>query len=366
MKDDHFLPSHFDPMDEKYIQADHVARFFRCQLVRAIKGLPSVDDCWSTLGALDAVGTAMESMPCRAFSDMKRCMHFADDGEEEGDAWDDYFTDVKVELLMDMVKHCCKFVIIEDAFNVRSKVSVICGCLLTMGESHTPGWYHGPLTQGPEPKPVCTGATMHTICMTDGPLATNKLHARTFGGKTDNNLQSRHINVVMMHTWVNFVSPLLDNFKGKGHCVTMDSAYMGDIMAQIGQEEWKMNMVGTAQSNQTGANLKDTIDKMKVGTYKSCFWKHGTKHLVYLKWLDNVIVKTLSNYHRAISLDAENGMLRRGKDKNRLREMRQKAVPCLAQTKDSCNTFHLINKGNGKRPNTTWPGQAGPTIGCQS
>jgi len=71
MKDELFLLAYFDPMDEKYIQADEVTRFFGCQLVHAIKGLPSVDHCWSTREALDAVGTAKESMPCSAFSDMQ-------------------------------------------------------------------------------------------------------------------------------------------------------------------------------------------------------------------------------------------------------------------------------------------------------
>ena len=71
MKDESFTPSHFYPMDEKYIQADQVACFFGCQLVRVIKGLPSVDDCWSTREALDAVRTAKESMPCGVFSDMQ-------------------------------------------------------------------------------------------------------------------------------------------------------------------------------------------------------------------------------------------------------------------------------------------------------
>jgi len=56
---------------------------------------------------------------------------------------------------------------------------------------------------------------------------------------------------------------------------------MGDIMAQIGRDEWKMNTVGTAKSNRTGANVKVVLDKMKVGTYQSCFWQHNTKHLVY-------------------------------------------------------------------------------------
>lgn len=67
----HIMKAYFDPMDEKYIQADQVACFFGCQLVRVIKGLPSVDDCWSTREALDAVRTAKESMPCGVFSDMQ-------------------------------------------------------------------------------------------------------------------------------------------------------------------------------------------------------------------------------------------------------------------------------------------------------
>jgi hypothetical protein len=33
------------------------------------------------------------------------------------------------------------------------------------------------MTIGPEPKPIRTGATLHTICVTDGPLSTYKLFA---------------------------------------------------------------------------------------------------------------------------------------------------------------------------------------------
>ena len=161
-------------------------------------------------------------------------------------------------------------------------------------------------------------------------------------------IQSCHVNAATTQKWVNLMSVLLDDFKGKGHCVTMDSAYMGDIMAQIGHEEWKMNMVGTAQSNRTGANVKDVIDKMKVGTYESCFWQHNNKPLVYAAWSDNAIVKTLSNHHMVLSFDTENGMMQRGKDENGSREMKQKAVTCPVQTKEYCETFHLIDKGNGK------------------
>ena len=40
--------------------------------------------------------------------------------------------------------------------------------------------------------------------------------------------------------------------------------------------------------------------------------------------------------------------MRRGKDESGSREMKQKAVPCPAQTKEYCEMFHLIDKGNGK------------------
>ena len=81
---------------------------------------------------------------------------------------------------------------------------------------------------------------MHTVCVADSPLATYKLHACTFGGKTDDNLQSHHENVMTTQKWVNLMDILLLNeFKGNSHCITMDSAYMGDVMAQIGREEWQ-------------------------------------------------------------------------------------------------------------------------------
>jgi len=61
------------------------------------------------------------------------------------------------------------------------------------------------ITDPSQPKPVRTGATMHTVCLTDGPLATYKLHARIFGGKTDKDLESRHVNIATMQKWVNFM-----------------------------------------------------------------------------------------------------------------------------------------------------------------
>jgi hypothetical protein len=100
-----------------------------------------------------------------------------------------------------------------------------------------PRWYKGPITQRPEPKSVCTGATVHTICVMDGPLAAYKLHACTFGGKMDEDLQHHHVNVLTMQKWVNLMLINLDNFKGVGHYVTMDS-HTWETSLQIGHEEW--------------------------------------------------------------------------------------------------------------------------------
>ncbi len=216
-----------------------------------------------------------------------------------------------------------------------------------MDESRTPGWYKGPITQGSEPKPVCNGTTMHTVCVIDSPLATYKLHAWTFGGKTDEDLQHCHINIVTMQKWVNLMSITLDNFKGKGHCITMDFAYMEDIMAQIGCKELQLNIVDTSQSNRVGTDIKDTVNKMKVGRYKSKIWEHNSKNLMVVVWANNPTVKRLSNYHGATIIKAENGLMQRAKDKSRIWALHQKAVLCPAQTKDYCQTFHLIDKGNG-------------------
>jgi hypothetical protein len=105
------------------------------------------------------------------------------------------------------------------------------------------------MTVGPEPKPIQTGVTLHTVCITNGPLSTYKLFARVYGGKYDWDID-RHIkNTVTKLKMVSLYDFMLDPFKNKGHCVVMDSAYMSDSMCQVGREEWKINMVGTCQTD---------------------------------------------------------------------------------------------------------------------
>ena len=349
-----WTPKYYDPKDEKHITADHVARFFGCQIARSLRGHPAIDRCWSTRESLDSIGVCMESMTKNAFEDMYRCLHFSDDWDaDEGDKWDELYSDKKMSSPDNTARHRCKFAMIEDAFNRRWKECVRFGCWLTFDESRVAGWYHSPMTQGPDPKPIRTGATIHSLAVTHGDFASYKLHVRVFGGKTDQDLGKRSNLTVGIQKWVNLLSLMLDDFKGRGHCVTMDSAYMGDIMALIGHEVWKINMVGTTQTNRTGAEVSDILEKMKkkLGTYNSVFWQHKTRPLCYALWSDNSIVKTLSNFHGPVILEAGIGVMRKKRDEDGNQERTRTEVPCPSQIKDYCETFHLIDKGNGAEAN---------------
>ncbi len=136
------------------------------------------------------------------------------------------------------------------------------------------GWYHSPIMQGPDPKPIWTGATIHSLAIMHGMLALYKLHVRVFGGKTDGNLGHHQDNTSGIQKWVNLLDHMLHALKGNGHCMTMDSVYMGNIMAMISRDVWKINMVGTAQPNRTGADVTDKISRTKKGMYKSICWQH--------------------------------------------------------------------------------------------
>ena len=98
-----FTPKYFDPADEKYIQVDHVANFFGCQLAQSLWGNPSIDQCWLTRELLDTIGMCVESMPRNAFKDIYCYMHFVDDDwdvEEGSDDWDETYTDKKSAVQM--------------------------------------------------------------------------------------------------------------------------------------------------------------------------------------------------------------------------------------------------------------------------
>ncbi len=118
-------------------------------------------------------------------------------------------------------------------------------------------------------------------------------------------------------------------------------------MAQIGQEEWGFNMVGTTQTKSTGAPAAAEVKETKKNSYKSILWQHNTKPLVYAAWLDNSIVSMLSKGQLLEILQSEFGVKQKKIDENRKRERSQSKVACPVQTKEYPTTFHVIDKGNG-------------------
>ncbi len=279
---------------------------------------------------------------------MYRCLHFNDDWDDDAGEWDKIYQDKKMCSRDDTAHHHHIFATLEDGFNKRWKECIKFGCWLTFDKSRIVGWYCSLITQGLDPKPIWTGATIHSLALTHGMLALYKVHVcMLFGGKTDGDLGHRHNNTSGIQKWVNLLDHMLHAFKGNGHCVTMDSAYMCNIMAMIGQDVWKINMLQMAQTNWTGADVTNKISRMKKGTYKSICWQHKMRPLCFLVWSDNALVKTLSNFHSPEILEVGLGVFWKKRDSNGKRGRHKKEVTCPSQMKDYCETFYLINKGNG-------------------
>ena len=139
---------------------------------------------------------------------------------------------------------------------------------------------------------------------------------------------------------------MLDPYKHNGHCVVMDSAYMSDAMCQVGREEWKINMVGTCQTDRCGAGPlgRATVTErgIKVGTHATVLYQHKDKPLTYAIWADNNFVKTLSNFHGAVLL--RGGMQRKLRNPVTKRGNKDFSdVDCPEQQWVYCNTYHLFD-----------------------
>ena len=254
--------------------------------------------CWATQESLDAIGMCMESMSKNAFKDIYSCLHFNDEWDNGEEGEDDTYTDRKTCSPDGTAHHRQKFSMFKDGFNSWWKECDEFGKLLTFNESHVAGWYHSPITQGFDPKPIRTGATIHSLAITHGDLALYKVNVQVFGRKTDGDLGKTNNNTVTIQKWVNLLSVMFNAFKYNRHCVTMDSAYMGNIMAMIGHDVWRINMVGTAQANRTGAGM-DCTKSMKKGTYNAIYWQHVWWLLYFSVWSDNALVRTIFTGRRS-------------------------------------------------------------------
>jgi hypothetical protein len=112
----------------------------------------------------------MESMPKMAFQDIYHYLHFDDDWDED-DKWGKVYADQKRSSPENTVHHRQKFSVFEDGFNRRWKECLILGRWFTFDKNCVAGCYHSPITQGPDPKPICTGATIHSLATRHSNLA---------------------------------------------------------------------------------------------------------------------------------------------------------------------------------------------------
>jgi hypothetical protein len=66
-------------------------------------------------------------------------------------------------------------------------------------------------------------------------------------------------------------------------------------MCQVGREEWGINMIGTCQTDRTGAGalgkLAVKAKEILIGSHKCLLYQRNTKSLLYSVWGDNNFVK---------------------------------------------------------------------------
>ena len=105
-----------------------------------------------------------------------------------------------------------------------------------------------------------------------------------YGGREDKGMNKQNPNVkgYGVQKFINILKIFFADFMGLGHIATMNSAYRDKLATQVGQEVWKLNIVGTSQVNRTspGDEVMAQREKMKVGTYELCFFNTRNYHFL--------------------------------------------------------------------------------------
>ena len=146
-----YKPRYYNPDKGRTITGDHVARFYGALLAKMLSGNPSNVQMFSTREIFDAVEPVKNSLTLDAMKDLSRCLHFAEDWEEEEDdeEWEEKYSDGKEEAVDTTARHRKKFSMVEDAYNRRWQAMVNFGKWITADESRVAGWYHSVITCGP-------------------------------------------------------------------------------------------------------------------------------------------------------------------------------------------------------------------------
>ena len=91
-----FKPKYYycprDPINLVHILPHHVCCLYCIYITNLLRDSTSIDKMYSTKEYFDAVGLVKESMPQDSFKDLRWCMHFSDDWDDEmEDWWDAYY-----------------------------------------------------------------------------------------------------------------------------------------------------------------------------------------------------------------------------------------------------------------------------------
>ena len=110
-------PKFYNPSAGVVITDDHVGRFHGVMLDRMVTRNRSIDEIWSTRHAFSANGPIKESMTQDAFKDLRRCLHFADDWEEDDERCNEVYEHEKEAAPDNKANHCQNSGVLEDGYN---------------------------------------------------------------------------------------------------------------------------------------------------------------------------------------------------------------------------------------------------------
>ena len=323
---------------------DIIRRYHGCEITREKKThQTSMIDMFSETNSFDHVGEVAESLTRHVYKRCHASFHFSTDESEEGP------------------RHSRKFGELQRRYCERWQSMVLPGRDLCMDESRVPGWYHSAMTLGPDPKPVRTGSTAHTICVGQGPLMRFLMAWRTYGGRTDEGLASLDTG-----KWIQLFDTMVKPWIGKGHVVTLDSAYNSEKL--IDQARVKgVNVVRTFMWDRFGASSNngrvlttaelhagltntpfdmDFLKKtLKIRTHETMFAQREDCKMTLCVWADNGFVRVATNM-----LDVEvapDSVLRRtiGSDGKRNADATLVDAPIsIAQYQKTYNKIDQFNK----------------------
>ena len=109
-----YKPKYCNPAEGDMISDSDVARLYGVLLGHSLSGCGAITDLWSTRDAFSACGSIKENMPQDTFKDLSRCMHFADDWDDDDERWDEVYADEKEEVPEGMARHFSKHRTLEN------------------------------------------------------------------------------------------------------------------------------------------------------------------------------------------------------------------------------------------------------------